>query len=568
MPSLPAKATQLALAGLSALLLIGFAVGPSAAADDDVEAALEGFEDPEAALDDTEAALEGFDDDTEAALDGFGDDDVDAALDGFGDDDVDAALDGFGEDDTEAALEGFGELGASSSASTSAPADRFYDVSGSLSLGGSFNVLRHRSSIGPGDTPEEILAGTDYFGLQRLRTRGDLQIDADLPYDWQLRAQGFLWFDFAYLIHGRESYTTEILKNYEFVSEVLDLWVAGTLFERLDLKLGRQVVNWGRSDTVRVTDVLNSLDNREPGLADIENLRLPATMAKADYFAGPFRFTALVIPEIRYDYDPPAGSDFFVLPTAQDFPPPRPPLISPIDPDDVEDRRASRWGSAPEYGGAVEGIFSGWDVSFYVARIYQNRSTLTPGVPGAAALSVLENDRVTMVGGGGNYTLGSWLLKAELAWFKDVDYVFLQPVPTPQFYDVDRILSGRVDAMVGFEYYGFNDTTIALEVVNRHIIDYDPLFQFFPNYVDENQVEYALRISQDWMNARLHSTILAYVIGYRGQGGAILRGEVTYDVIDGLAATLGFVGYVPGEDFPIRSWGKNQRAFFKFKYSF
>ena len=49
-------------------------------------------------------------------------------------------------------------------------------------------------------------------------------------------------------------------------------------------KLGRQIVNWGRSDTVRVLDVINPLDNREPGLVDIEDLRLPVTMARVDYF--------------------------------------------------------------------------------------------------------------------------------------------------------------------------------------------------------------------------------------------------------------------------------------------
>jgi hypothetical protein len=361
------------------------------------------------------------------------------------------------------------------------------------------------------------------------------------------------------------------LNDYEFVAEALDLWVAGTVLEHIDLKLGRQVVNWGRSDTLRVTDVLNALDNREPGLTDIENLRLPSTMARVDYYLGPFAFSALVIPEIRYDYNPPPGSDFFALPDLGTLPPPVPP-IPPIDGEfdaNFDDRREPRWGANPEYAGSIDGIFSGWDVSFYVARIYQNRSTFTPGIPsaGAALETLIEDDRVTMIGGGGNYTRGSWLFKAELAWFKDVDYVYLQPIPSG-LYSVEKLQSGRVDFMGGVEYYGFVDTTIALEVVNRHIIDYDPLFDYFPNYTDENSVEYALRVSSDWMNARLHTTLLALVLGGRAQGGAVLRGQVDYDLIDGLVLSAGFVGYVPTEDPPLADWGKNQRAFTKLKYSF
>ena len=526
------------------------------------------------------ARAEALDDSADVAdvLEGFdeadAEDDVETALDGF---DAPSEQSQAGELDDDDVLSGFDD--AAPTEFGLAPAietDRFWEVSGSVSLGASINVVPHRSSLGP--DPDDPFAGTDYLGVQRFRTRGDLTIDVDLPLDWELRAQGFLWYDWAYLMYGRENYTDAVLSDYEFVAEVLDLWVAGTLFDKLDLKLGRQVVNWGRSDTLRVTDVLNALDNREPGLGEIENLRLPSTMLRADYFIGRWSFTALVVPEIRYDINPPAGSDFFVLPNFGDLPPPLPPLtlddfLSMLDPNDLADldftdRRAKQWGANPEYGGAIEGVFSGWDVSFYVARIYQNRSTFTPGLPGSPLASVIEHDRVTMVGGGGNYTWGSWLFKAELAWFGGVDYIYVQPVPPPDVYAIERYESGRVDFMGGVEYYGFVDTTVALEIVNRHIIDYQPLLGYFPSYADRNSVEYSLRVSTDWMNARLRTTLLAIVLGATANQGAIMRGQVDYDLFDALVVSGGFVGYIPGNTPPLDAWGKNQRAFLKIKYSF
>jgi len=533
-------------ARLSAALFVAFAIAAA----------------PALAQDSAEEALSGFDD--EATAEPSDSSDVDDALSGF--DEAPAAE----SDALEDVLDGFDDDATEASTTADASPERFWDLSGSVSLGASINVIPHRSSLGPGDDAAEILSGTDYLGVQRLRSRGDLQLDVDLPAGWELRAQGFMWFDFAYLIHGRDSYTDSVLNDYEFVAEVLDLWVSGTLFDRLDVKLGRQVVNWGRSDTLRVTDVLNSLDNREPGLTDIENLRLPSTMAKLDYYVGPWSFTAIVVPEIRHDYNPPPGSDFFNLPNLGDLPPPLPPVLPPIDPDalDFEDQRTAQWGSNPEYAGSIDGIFSGWDVSFNVARIYQNRSSLTPAVPGSTAQNLIETDRVTMIGGGGNYTWGSWLFKTELAWFKDVDYAFLRPIPAPAYYEGARTQSNRVDFMGGVEYYGLVDTTIAVEIVNRHIIDYDPLYQYFPNYVEENSVEYALRVSNEWMNSRLDTTLLALVIGSKAQGGAILRAQVDYDLLDALVLSGGFVAYVPSRDPPLSDWGKNQRIFAKLKYSF
>ena len=71
-------------------------------------------------------------------------------------------------------------------------------------------------------------------------------------------------------------------------------------------------MNWGRSDTLRVLDVLNPVDNREPGLLDLVDLRLPVGMAKLSYYPHPgWSVTGIAIPEIRFSLDPPFGSDFF-----------------------------------------------------------------------------------------------------------------------------------------------------------------------------------------------------------------------------------------------------------------
>ena len=77
-----------------------------------------------------------------------------------------------------------------------------------------------------------------------------------------------------------------MLDAYEQESELREVYLQGALASALDIKVGRQIVVWGKSDNIRITDVLNPIDNREPGLVDIEDVRLPLTMSRLDFYFG------------------------------------------------------------------------------------------------------------------------------------------------------------------------------------------------------------------------------------------------------------------------------------------
>jgi hypothetical protein len=129
-------------------------------------------------------------------------------------------------------------------------------------------------------------AGTDFNwqGLTRLRSELKLKLDADLPENWQARVSGHGFYDFAYTINGRDNFTDDVLDHYEKELEFDEVYLQESLTNDLDLKADRQIVVWGRLDNIRITDVLNPLDLRWPGLVDIEKLRLPVTMTKLDYY--------------------------------------------------------------------------------------------------------------------------------------------------------------------------------------------------------------------------------------------------------------------------------------------
>ena len=66
-----------------------------------------------------------------------------------------------------------------------------------------------------------------------LRTRMELQLDLELPRDWEARFAGVGFYDFAYLANGRSRYTDDVLDDYEWWADTKDMWIQGSLLEDL-----------------------------------------------------------------------------------------------------------------------------------------------------------------------------------------------------------------------------------------------------------------------------------------------------------------------------------------------
>jgi hypothetical protein len=516
-----------------ALLLIALPVGAEDG-DEDLDDILSGFDEPADASGDSgvDEALEGFDLDDEG---GDGEADLDDVLGGFD------TLD----DVEETAPSGAGLLGD--------PDTRGWDLTGSVSVGSSVNFVSHRSAR----------KNTNYKGLSRLRTRLNLQLEVDLPFEWKFQGMGYAWYDFAYIARGTSEYTQQVRNNYIWEADTQEVWIQGSVTEHLDLKIGRQVVNWGRSDSLRVVDVLNPLDQREPGLTDIEDLRRPVGMVRADYYWRNWSLTALAIPEQRFDKEPPPGSDFNPSP---DLPPNAKDPIS---------KRPNDFGSDTEWGFALTGIFQGWDFSINMARYTSNLGHLDSFEfldPLSGAEAEIHYARLWMVGGGANYTIGSWLFKTEAAGIEGIAFTD-QAVFDEQGMVVGVNQSGdrwRLDVMGGIEYYGFDDTTLSLEIAQRHIFDKPKGPTIESGFVipQEDTTETAMRITRSFLNERLDVTLLGLVFGEKVQDGSIARLQVDYDIIDALVATAGVLLFQEGDSVPLDTWGDNDRFFFQLKYSF
>ena len=495
-------------------------------------------------------------------------DDLDDAMGGFDEPAAETALDeefsGFDDEPSgldEEALDGFDdEESVDLTAIEEERGSDWYDVSGSLSFLGAYNYAQTGPlAAAPGDK------AMDFSGLSRARTKLNLALDMRHSDNWKSRIEVMGWYDASWAIHGRENYTDDVLDTYESFVNIKDAYIQGTLSSSVDLKIGRQIVIWGKSDSIRITDVINPMDNREPGMVDIEDLRLSETMTKLDYYFGDYGLSAIIIHEPRLQIEPAFGSDYrprdVFGPTIKDvaFP----------------DRYEPNWDlENTQYALSLDGRYSGWDLSWYAANVMNSSFDIklqdddTP---------LRTFDKIYMTGIATNVVSGSWLYKAEAAYIMDIDYRSI---------DENK---NRLDALLGIDYSGFAKTILSLELADRHVFGYDakmsadaetlnpvgtlPKDRIFPDFVREDTVQVAARASYTFDHDNASVNYLISMFGssnFSFEDGGFQRFWMDYKLSDSLSTNAGIVDYIGGNgDIPFfNSVENNDRVFAELIYNF
>jgi outer membrane protein OmpA-like peptidoglycan-associated protein len=372
-------------------------------------------------------------------------------------------------------------------------------------------------------------------GFSKIKAQLFLELDLRISKSWQFKFSGKGFYDFAFLHQGRESYPKQMLDLYEKDIELFECFVQKSIFSNVDIKIGRQIMVWGKSDNIRVTDVLNPLDNTELGMIDIVDLRLPVTMSRFDFFIGNNSISYIMIHENRFNKNPAFGSDFFKG-------------KAPLPPNDYIQLRLKN----QEQAISINSTFNEWDLSLYSAALYDDQPYIEEAPKGLKQ----KNSRIGVAGFALSRVMNNWLLKTEAAYINGIKYTGLPEKKS------------RTDILIGFDYSGFHEMNLTLEAVNRYIIKYDKALKESPSYyLKENDFQAVFRISHDFMHDRLKLNVLASVFGITGENGSYQKFQLKYEWTDNLYITAGCINYSNGYNKIFRNIGKNDRCFFYIKYN-
>ena len=451
-------------------------------------------------------------------------------LSGFDDEgaEEDDVLSGFDDGSTELLS---GDVDADGERESGVDAESWSNLSGSAGLSASYSYAK--------DAPADKTQA-DWSGLTKLRPYFSLTWDAKIGENWKTRISGKAFYDLAYGMKDSETFSDEVLSELEKEAELREIYLEGSPFGNLDIKLGKQIVSWGVANSLRVVDVLNPTDDREFGMTDLEDIRLPINMTKLDYYIGDLKLEAVAVHEIKFNKSAPFGSDF--NPSTQ--------KINEVIPESSAENT--------EYGLALIGTFSGWDASLHWAQYFEDTPHVTI-IPGVGAVPTLEqrHSRLTMGGATLSIPSGNFLWKAEAAKLQGMEFALV----------TDKLFS-RTDVLVGSEYSGWSDTSLTLEFGVQHLNDFDIKLEESPDSQLEDRIATTVSFMQDYINQTMHLNLFGMMIGKSGQDGGLNRMSLEYDVMDAFSVTGGAMLYQPGGNDYFQSLNENDRIFFEARYSF
>jgi len=378
--------------------------------------------------------------------------------------------------------------------------------------------------------------GVEYGGFNQAQISLSVNVEYKISDSWKLKVDADTYYDSVYALRTKTDFNDDVLESYETDIMIKDAYIEGSLTNSLDLKLGRQIVVWGKSDSIRITDVINPLDNRTPGMTDIEDLRLSVGMAKFDYYVGNWNISGMIIAENRVMIESAPRGEFFPVDTL--FPSAKGEPFKELD-------TPSSSLENIEYALAFNGVFSGWDLSFYGADVLDQRWHINQ------VTKTREVSTIQMLGSAVNIATGSWLLKSEVAFLSGINY--------NQVTDEKN----RLDMLIGFDYMGIKDTVLSLEVADRHIFDYENKINS-----EKDDIQTAVRITRSFSNDSIQLTVLRTMFGSSFKEGGFVRVWSEIDIMDGVTSNIGVVDYIGGDNIFMEAVKDNDRIFADISYSF
>ena len=344
---------------------------------------------------------------------------------------------------------------------------------------------------------------TDFFiQLRRnINSNVGLQFSTKAEADWMQWQQGELdW---------RSNHEKIFIKD-----AFADLTTSGGIW----LRAGHQIIAWGLSQNfLPITDILSPMDLREPGQAELRDIREHITALSLSF---PFEHQTITL-VATYQ----AGHNRYAD-SAEDFYPYSQLKANGVDIDFPTPNQD--WESALRW----EYRFNGGDLSLVAADINDNTLALTK-FSSDFSTAFFTQERVQMVGVALSQAKSSWVFKAEAGYFHN------QPVNNHQNLPWQEYNEWR--GFVGFDYHGWNNCLISVElnastlspVADSNSVD-------DPNR-DRDPYGMLMYLRYAALNDRLENQL--WFIHLVGDEGSVWRWHVNYDLTDYWRAGAGVVIY-------------------------
>jgi len=354
-------------------------------------------------------------------------------------------------------------------------------------------------------------------GLSQFRTETFLEFKYRFSNDLSAQISAKNEIDYLRWEAGEKNWQ---IKNYDTLLK--DAYVDYTFSNDLWLRVGNQVIAWGESEGLSITDVLSTQDFREPGQAALEDIResLPAILLSKPFTVGDSNSNL----NLALTYK--AGTDRYAQ-TQEDFYP----LVTFKTANTATNYSDLHPGKDWELAFQYIVHANGGDYAFVLAETNKN-------TPELFNLQLdTQTDQISNVeffqrrqlfyGISANKVINSFLLRSEFGVITDSEL--------PSGSNVELVRNKEKRLMFGTEYSGWTDWLFSLE--------YDYLDRSPRSYslIDERSSGFVLRTQYTAFNEKLITQL--WYLKLADQGGEISRLTFTYKPIDNWEINAAYVIY-------------------------
>ncbi len=311
-----------------------------------------------------------------------------------------------------------------------------------------------------------------------------------------------------------------------------------------DFKAGRQIVIWGVSDGMRVTDIVSPMDMTEFLARDYDDIRIPVNALKLKYYNSKLSAEAIFIPI----------SSFFIIPTSSNNPwsilPPVEGLHYETNLGDYPEKTLEN----SEYGGRVSFFLSGIDFSIAALHTWNKMPVMNYEFSSNNDTAFVHGQykRMQMVGTDFSFPLGAFVFRGEVAEY----FGELQETTDP----TERIKRNTTNFIFGIDWYPGRDWTVTAQYSHKLIPDYLDVIVSKANTaistfgVTKSTVRNTLKLS-------------SFIYYDLTNGGFFNRTSADYSLSDQIHLLLGY-DWFHGDKGMFGYYKNNSEFWVKTKYSF
>ena len=318
--------------------------------------------------------------------------------------------------------------------------------------------------------------------------------------------------------------------------------------EKWDMRVGRQIIIWGKADGLAITDIISPKDYTEFLARDFDDIRLPVDALRGRLLFDRANVEFLWLPVFRPAVLPSSGMPWAFQRAFPDSI--KAEFDAPVAPD------LSLKNS--ELAGKVSFYLSGIDFavsSFYTWDDYPTLHRTTSGVGDTTLVHYHpEHHRLTFVGAEFSMPWRDFVLRGEVAFYKD------------RYFGPENLISetlfkrNSLNWMIGLDWAPGNDWMLITQFADNFILDYDKAIKD-----DEHTMLATLHISKKLFRQTLDLSTMGY-FGIN-QKDCFVRTSMDYVLTDELHLLSGLDLFF-GDEGMMGQYDNNDEVWIKAEYSF